>query len=79
MTTAMSKRTQVRNEKALQELIKTVPGNDRCADCAARNPGISQWFIYLPIPLANGFPGWASWSVSRQEYEIMHLQQIRRC
>lgn len=47
MTTAMSKRTQVRNEKALQELIKTVPGNDRCADCAARNPGILVWFTYL--------------------------------
>ncbi|KAL9059292.1 MAG: hypothetical protein Q9206_001568 [Seirophora lacunosa] len=34
----MSKRTQARNERALQELVKTVPGNDRCADCAARNP-----------------------------------------
>lgn len=41
MTTTMSKRTQVRNERALQELVKTVPGNDRCADCAARNPGAS--------------------------------------
>ena len=39
MATAMSKRTQARNEKALQELIKVVPGNDRCADCGARNPG----------------------------------------
>ncbi|KAL8934429.1 MAG: hypothetical protein Q9216_005919 [Gyalolechia sp. 2 TL-2023] len=43
MATAMSKRTQVRNEKALQELVKTVPGNDRCADCAARNPGWASW------------------------------------
>lgn len=39
MTTALSKRHQARNERALQELIKTVPGNDRCADCGARNPG----------------------------------------
>ncbi|KAL8918101.1 MAG: hypothetical protein Q9208_007541 [Pyrenodesmia sp. 3 TL-2023] len=45
MTTAMSKRTQVRNEKALQELIKTVPGNDRCADCTARNPGWASWSL----------------------------------
>ncbi|KAL8752408.1 MAG: hypothetical protein Q9184_005743, partial [Pyrenodesmia sp. 2 TL-2023] len=45
MTTAMSKRTQVRNEKALQDLIKTVPGNDRCADCAARNPGWASWSL----------------------------------
>ncbi|KAL8741862.1 MAG: hypothetical protein Q9190_005586 [Brigantiaea leucoxantha] len=41
MTASMSKRNQARNEKALQELIKTVPGNDRCADCGARNPGTS--------------------------------------
>ena len=40
MTTALSKRHQARNERALQELIKTVPGNDRCADCGARNPGV---------------------------------------
>ena len=39
MTSALSKRHQARNERALQELIKTVPGNDRCADCGARNPG----------------------------------------
>ena len=40
MTTALSKRHQARNERALQELIKTVPGNDRCADCGTRNPGM---------------------------------------
>ncbi|KAL9588332.1 MAG: hypothetical protein Q9203_002854 [Teloschistes exilis] len=45
MTAAMSKRTQARNEKALQELVKTVPGNDRCADCGARNPGWASWSL----------------------------------
>ncbi|KAL8867498.1 MAG: hypothetical protein Q9174_005628 [Haloplaca sp. 1 TL-2023] len=39
----MSKRTQIRNEKALQDLVRSVPGNDRCADCAARNPGWASW------------------------------------
>lgn len=42
MTTSMSKRTQLRNERALQDLVKLVPGNDRCADCDARNPGASR-------------------------------------
>jgi hypothetical protein len=41
MTAAWSKRQQARNERALQELIKNVPGNDVCADCGARNPGTS--------------------------------------
>jgi hypothetical protein len=36
----MSKRQLARNERDLQELISSVPGNDRCADCQARNPGI---------------------------------------
>lgn len=45
MTTALSKRHQARNERVLQELIKTVPGNDRCADCAARNPGWASWSL----------------------------------
>ncbi|KAL8997635.1 MAG: hypothetical protein Q9169_003114 [Polycauliona sp. 2 TL-2023] len=45
MTTAMSKRTQMRNERALQDLVKTVPGNDRCADCEARNPGWASWSL----------------------------------
>lgn len=39
MSSTANKRQQVRNERTLQDLIKTVPGNDRCADCAARNPG----------------------------------------
>jgi hypothetical protein len=44
MTLMLSKRQQARNEKALQELIKTVPGNDKCADCGAWNPGM----LHLP-------------------------------
>ncbi|QSS48892.1 UBA domain-containing protein [Histoplasma capsulatum var. duboisii H88] len=43
MASALSKRQQARNERALQELIKSVPGNDRCADCQARNPGWASW------------------------------------
>ncbi|MCJ1395880.1 hypothetical protein MMC18_008766 [Xylographa bjoerkii] len=45
MTAVLSKRHQARNERALQELIKTIPGNDRCADCAARNPGWASWSL----------------------------------
>ena len=39
MAGVINKRQQVRNERALQELIKTVPGNDKCAECGAKNPG----------------------------------------
>ena len=42
----LSKRHQARNERALQELIKAVPGNDRCADCGAKNPGMCCWSLY---------------------------------
>lgn len=35
----MNRRQQARNERALQDLIHNAPGNDRCADCQARNPG----------------------------------------
>jgi hypothetical protein len=42
-----SKRQQARNERALQELIKTVPGNDRCADCQARNPGMLTAHLFI--------------------------------
>jgi hypothetical protein len=41
MVAGMSKRQQFRNERALQDLIRSVPGNDRCADCEAMNPGKS--------------------------------------
>ncbi|KAF2499809.1 ArfGap-domain-containing protein [Lophium mytilinum] len=45
MAAFASKRQQARNERALQDLIKNVPGNDRCADCAARNPGWASWSL----------------------------------
>lgn len=51
MTASLSKRHQARNERALQELIKTVPGNDRCAECQARNPGI---FLQTNFLLCDG-------------------------
>jgi hypothetical protein len=40
MASVISKRQQARNERALQDLLRTVPGNDVCADCQARNPGL---------------------------------------
>ncbi|KAF2157533.1 ArfGap-domain-containing protein [Myriangium duriaei CBS 260.36] len=43
MASLVSKRQQAKNEKALQELISNVPGNNRCADCAAPNPGWASW------------------------------------
>ncbi|KAM0722041.1 hypothetical protein Q7P37_002967 [Cladosporium fusiforme] len=43
MTSAISKRQQARHEKTLQDLIRSVPGNDRCADCSAKNPGWASW------------------------------------
>ena len=43
MASAISKRQQARHEKALQDLIRSVPGNDRCADCSAKNPGWASW------------------------------------
>ncbi|KAK5691287.1 Protein gts1, partial [Elasticomyces elasticus] len=45
MVIGISKRHQFRNEKALQDLVRTVPGNDRCADCQAMNPGWASWNI----------------------------------
>ena len=45
MATGLSKRQAARNERQLQDLIRTVPGNDRCADCAAKNPGWASWSL----------------------------------
>lgn len=43
MASVISKRQQARNERALQDLLRSVPGNDRCADCSAKNPGWASW------------------------------------
>lgn len=43
MASAISKRQQARNERILQELIRNVPGNERCCDCSAKNPGWASW------------------------------------
>lgn len=51
MVIGISKRHQFRNERALQELIRTVPGNDRCADCQAMNPGVYCSLEYERIVL----------------------------
>ncbi|OMP81385.1 UBA domain-containing protein 3 [Diplodia seriata] len=45
MSSALNKRQQARNERALQDLIKSTTGNDRCADCGARNPGWASWSL----------------------------------
>ncbi|KAK9415404.1 hypothetical protein SUNI508_10594 [Seiridium unicorne] len=45
MASSMSKRQQARNEKALQELVHDVPGNNVCADCNARNPAWASWSL----------------------------------
>ena len=65
MTSFMSKRQQARNERALQDLIWNVPGNDRCADCGAKNPGAAtQSPLLLLICI-----GWASWSVCEESLQ----------
>ncbi|KAI2620333.1 ArfGap-domain-containing protein [Hypomontagnella submonticulosa] len=43
MSGLMSKRQQARNEKVLQDLVQSVPGNNFCADCQARNPAWASW------------------------------------
>ncbi|KAI0540456.1 hypothetical protein GGR58DRAFT_130481 [Xylaria digitata] len=43
MAGLMSKRQQARNERALQDLVQTIPGNNVCADCGARNPSWASW------------------------------------
>jgi hypothetical protein len=49
MSSALSKRQQARNEKALQDLVQSVPGNNICADCHARNPGMTNAVINLLV------------------------------
>ncbi|OKL56655.1 hypothetical protein UA08_08290 [Talaromyces atroroseus] len=43
MASIINKRQQARHERALHDLIRSVPGNDQCADCQARNPGWASW------------------------------------
>ncbi|KAM0333289.1 hypothetical protein ACHAQA_001950 [Verticillium albo-atrum] len=45
MASVLSKRQQARNEKALQELVAKIPGNNSCADCQARNPAWASWSL----------------------------------
>lgn len=45
MSNTISKRQQARNEKQLQELVQTVPGNNFCADCHNRNPAWASWSL----------------------------------
>ena len=64
MALRINKRQQARNEQTLQDLIKNVPGNDRCADCFARNPG--WWYHNSTTEFAANNAlntGWASWNV----------------
>lgn len=49
MAPGISKREQARNEKTLTELIRTVPGNDRCADCDALSPGLSLQTLIVDL------------------------------
>lgn len=46
MAGALSRRQQARNEKTLHDLVQSVPGNNVCADCQARNPCVFPfpWF-----------------------------------
>lgn len=53
MPSGISKRQQLRNEKALADLIRTVPGNDRCADCDALTPGLFPLLTIDPRRLWN--------------------------
>ncbi|KXJ90924.1 hypothetical protein Micbo1qcDRAFT_195768 [Microdochium bolleyi] len=43
MSSLISKRQQARNEKALQDLVQSVAGNNVCADCGVRNPSWASW------------------------------------
>ncbi|KFY99171.1 hypothetical protein V498_00967 [Pseudogymnoascus sp. VKM F-4517 (FW-2822)] len=45
MSSGLSKRQQARNERTLQNLVKSVPGNSTCADCGAMNPGWASWSL----------------------------------
>lgn len=71
MPNGISKRQQLRNEKTLAELIRTVPGNDRCADCEALTPGwfrapthASRTLLTMPGQSQHGQAGMYAFSVT---------------
>ncbi|POR36803.1 UBA domain-containing protein 3 [Tolypocladium paradoxum] len=45
MSATLSKRQQARNEKQLQDLVHSVPGNNQCADCHTPNPAWASWSL----------------------------------
>ncbi|KOS21464.1 UBA domain-containing protein 3 [Escovopsis weberi] len=45
MAGSLSKRQQARNESVLQDMVQSVPGNNLCADCYARNPSWASWSL----------------------------------
>ncbi|KAH8149008.1 uncharacterized protein LAJ45_06983 [Morchella importuna] len=55
MSSIINKRQQARNERILQDLLKSAPGNDRCADCGTQNPAWASWSlgIFLCIRCAS--------------------------
>jgi hypothetical protein len=71
---SLSKRAQARNERTIQDLIKSVPGNNICADCFAPNPG--ECAMGGRKSCAN-YPttGWASWSVSGKSAISLYISR----
>ncbi|PHH83345.1 hypothetical protein CDD82_1858 [Ophiocordyceps australis] len=45
MSGALSKRQQARNEKLIHDLVQSVPGNNKCADCHMPNPAWASWSL----------------------------------
>ncbi|PHH88870.1 hypothetical protein CDD83_6949 [Cordyceps sp. RAO-2017] len=45
MSAALSRRQQARNEKLLRDLVQSVPGNNRCADCHMPSPAWASWSL----------------------------------
>lgn len=69
MPNGISKRQQLRNEKTLAELIRTIPGNDRCADCDALTPGTlprcDTMLLTMTIPLSSSIELILSLAINR--------------